>query len=246
MFRHLNLNDFTLVTLGPEEAERITQTLKNDIKLNQEYLDRLPELPKGGKLTGSFIYSHPPDYVGRPTMNWDVDDWREMFQELKEIGIDTVIYQAAAWAEIHECNYPSTLFSGYRMWNSLDPMIEAVAKENLILYLGGLGNLYAFDEKITKEALVKDCDQQLACYDELVAFYKGGFHGFYMSPETAFPGLRQPEREQLLNGYFRDVCQGVKTVPTEFPFYFRQALIMRRILISKFTIFFTTFLLASL
>jgi hypothetical protein len=41
---------------------------------NREYLAALAEPPSGGRITGSFIYAHPPDYVGRPTMDYGVAD----------------------------------------------------------------------------------------------------------------------------------------------------------------------------
>jgi hypothetical protein len=129
---------------------------------------------------------------------------------MKEMGVDTVIYQAAAWAEVRECSYPSKIFAGFRAWNSFDPLVEAVAKEGMQFFVGGLGNLYAFDFYATAETLNRDAELQLACFDEIQSLYAGGFHGFYMSPETGYPGERQPERERLLNQYYRVVCQGVK------------------------------------
>jgi hypothetical protein len=150
-------------------------------------------------------------------MTWGANEWRGLFQEMKEMGIDTVIYQAAAWAEVRECSYPSKIFAGFRTWNSFDPLVEAVAKEGMRFFMGGLGNLYAFDENATAETLSRDGDLQLACYDELVERYRGGFQGFYMSPETGYPGQRQPEREKLLNTYYREVCQGIKQRTPEIP-----------------------------
>ncbi len=38
-----------------------------------------------------------------------------------------------------------------------------------------------------------------------------------MSPETGYPGARQPEREVLLNQYFRQVCEGVKAEMPDLP-----------------------------
>jgi hypothetical protein len=86
----------------------------------------------------------------------------------------------------------------------------------MTLYLGGLGNLKAFDENVTVEILDADRDEQVACFKELLA-YRDGFHGFYMSPETAFPGSRQPERERLLNRYFVEVCQEIKELAPGIP-----------------------------
>jgi hypothetical protein len=217
MLHYLEMDGYTLVTPGPEDREWIDQLMDYSKQMNRDYLDALTEIPKGGRLSGSFIYSHPPDYVGRLTMTWDVREWVDLFQELKEMGIDTVIYQAAAWAEVRECYYPSQIFDGFANWDSLTPLVEAVARESMTFFLGGLGNLYAFDENATNETLNRDRDLQLGCYEELVNLYRGGFQGFYMSPETGFPGQRQPEREKLLNSYYQDVCRGVKERTPDLP-----------------------------
>jgi hypothetical protein len=145
-----------------------------------------------------------------------VTEWRGLLGELKELGIDTVIYQAAVWLEMRECYYPSKLYAGYKTWNALAPLVEAVAAEGMTLYLGGLGNLLAFDENATATSLDADREAQLACFRELMV-YRHGFQGFYMSPETGFPGERQPEREKLLNRYFTQVCQGVKELMPGLP-----------------------------
>jgi hypothetical protein len=145
-------------------------------------------------------------------MEWNVADWRLLLQELKEMGIDTVIYQAAAWLEVHECYYPSRLLKDFTTWDSIGALCQAVSAEGMTLFLGGLGNLMAFDEKITNQAIQMDIEMQLAVFNELVERYRGGFQGFYMSPETAFPGMRQPERELRLNRYFLTICQGVKDI----------------------------------
>lgn len=217
MLHFLEQDEFTLVIPGPEDISWYERNMKFGHEMNQAYLDALAEPPRGGQLTGTFIYSHPPDYVGRATINWGVAEWRSLFQELKEMGIDTVIHQAAAWVEVRECNYRSKLFADYRTWNTFDPLIEAVAAENMTFFMGGLGNLLAFDEKATAITLAEDRDKQLGCFDELLGMYRGGFHGFYMSPETGFPGRRQPEREKLLNTYYREVCGGVKERMPDLP-----------------------------
>jgi hypothetical protein len=217
MLHFLEQEGYTLVVPGPGDTQWYQKLMDYGHSMNRPYLEALTEPPPGGWLTGSFIYSHPPDYVGRPTMTWNAAEWRGLFQELKEMGIDTVIYQAAAWVEVRECNYRSKLFSDYRTWNSFDPLVEAVAAEGMTFYMGGLGNLLAFDEKATAETLEADRDLQLACFHELLELYRGGFHGFYMSPETGYPGQRQPQREQLLNTYYREVCQGVKEALPDLP-----------------------------
>lgn len=216
MLHFLPHADFTLVIPGPQAEQSINASIENGIQLNRQYLAALPEAPSGGRLTGSFIYAHPPDYIGRPTLHFNKQDWQVVLRELKEMGLDTVIYQAAVWYEIQECYYPSRLFANFKTWDALTPLCEAVAAENMTLFLGGLGNLMAFDERASEADFGRDRDLQLACFEELLA-YRGGFHGFYMSPETAYPGQRQPTREQLLNRYFREVCQGVKALAPGLP-----------------------------
>lgn len=212
MFTFLKQDDYTLVVPNPEDRAYIEKTMEYGGRLNQEYLDGLKAKPTGGRLTGTFIYSHPPDYIGRPTMHWGKAEWQALMRELKDMGIDTVIYQAAAWVEVKESNYPSKFLKGYNTWNSIEPLCQAVTAEGMTLFLGGLGNLTAFDFNATDAVMDADRDVQLTVFRELVELYKGGFHGFYMSPETGYPGQRQPEREKLLNRYFKSVCQGVKDI----------------------------------
>lgn len=216
MLRFLEQPTYTLLVPSAEDEPTIRQSMQLGAQANRAYLDSLTTLPSGGRLTGSFIYAHPPDYVGRPTMEYTKADWQQVLRELKELGLDTVVYQAAVWVEIRECYYPSKLFSNYKTWNALEPLMEAVAAEGFTLYLGGLGNMIGFDPNATAATLQADADAQLVCFRELMA-YKDGFHGFYMSPETGFPGGRQPQREQLLNGYFTAVCRGVKDLMPNLP-----------------------------
>jgi hypothetical protein len=211
MLHFLELEDFTLVIPGPDDIKWYDQNMGFGQSLNEDYMKNVLKPPKGGRLTGSFIYSHPPDYIGRPTMTWGVTEWRSLFKEMAEMGIDTVIYQAAVWLEVKESYYPSKMFPDFKTWDSIEVLCQAALQENVILYLGGLGNLMCFNADATPEIYQKDRDAQLACFRELKTRYEGGFQGFYMSPETGYPGGRQPERESLLNAYFKQVCEGVKT-----------------------------------
>jgi hypothetical protein len=203
--------DFTLVIPGKAAEAQCRQMMAEGSCENKRFLDQLTDKPFGGKITGSFIYSHPPDYIGRPTMHFSKQDWQSLLQEMKQMGIDTVIYQAAVWSEIRESSYPSRMFKSYKTWDSLGPLCDAVVAEGFTLYLGGLGNMIGFDPNVSEETLAHDCEEQLACFSELLA-YRGGFQGFYFSPETGFPGQRQPERESRLNHYFKAVCAGVKAL----------------------------------
>jgi hypothetical protein len=217
MLHFLELDDFTLVVPGPNDIAWYQKNMGYAKELNHEFLKNLKVPLIGGRLTGSFIYAHPPDYIGRPTMTWGVSEWRILFSELKELGIDTVIYQAAVWLEVKESYYPSSLFPDFKTWDSIGSLCKAATEENLTLFLGGLGNLMCFDWNATAETYQHDRDAQLACFKEINSLFEGGFQGFYMSPETGYPGSRQPEREALLNQYFKDVCQGVKSENPDLP-----------------------------
>jgi hypothetical protein len=221
--KFLEHESYMLITLDPTEILRAADEMCAKGAANREYLAEAGPAPRGGRLTGTFIYAHPPDYVGRPTLNWKKDEWRSLFGWLKELRIDTAIFQAAAWAEIRECYYPSKVFSGFRGWNILDPLTEAAAAEGMTLFLGGLGNLLAFDERTETDDFSADRDRQLACVRELWALYRGGFQGFYMSPETGFPGRRDPAREEKLNAYYGAVCRGAKELMPDLPILFSPA-----------------------
>jgi hypothetical protein len=57
MLHYLEMDGYTLAVPGPEDEAWEAQLMEYGKQRNQEYLDALTEPPKGGKLTGSFIYS---------------------------------------------------------------------------------------------------------------------------------------------------------------------------------------------
>jgi hypothetical protein len=216
MHKFIPLSEFTLVNTTDEESELLRPLLEYDRESNAAYLKTEQKNHGGGRITGSFIYAHPPDYIARPTMEWSVAEWRTMLKELKEIGIDTVIYQASAWREVKECYYPSKCFGTFKTWNSLPKLYEAVTAEEMTLFQGGLGNVMGFEYDLPWEKLKEDIHLQIECLKELLV-YKGAFQGFYISPETGWYGIRHPEHEKVLNRYYSAVCQEVKGLLPELP-----------------------------
>ena len=170
-------------------------------------------------LSGSFIYAHPPDYRGRPTLHFSVAEWRALFRELKELGLDTVIWQASAWLELEECYYPSKAMAGFKQWNVVGPMIEAVNAEGMTLYLGTFGvlnravSLGVLDGDIGKA--VEVAERELKCYQELLNLYGGGFHGYYLSTEVGYSPRGNPRHYAHYGIFFERITQCVKELSPE-------------------------------
>ena len=214
------LDDFLVMRRPPLTPETQASTDERD-RLNAEFLARIDQPPTGGRLSGTFIYAHPPDYRGRPTLADTEQDWQALFRELKEIGITTIILQAAAWAEFRECYYPSKLFHGFRTWNVLDPLVKASMAEQMTLYLGGVGILYGHIELGTESGDLQQAKQaaerELKSYQELLVLYRGGFQGYYLAPETAYHHGMNPAHYRCYHEFFKRATNGVKDLTPELP-----------------------------
>lgn len=219
--RIIALDDFTVQQMPPETPEGKASLAERD-RLNAEFLTQHAAPPPGaGRLSGTFVYAHPPDYRGRPTVHWNAAQWRELFQELKDIGINTAILQAAAWVDFRECYYPSDLFKGYTTWNIIEPMLEAVAAEKMTCYLAAVGILYNWDELgVPAKDLapaVAAAKREIVCYKELLARYKGHFHGYYLAPETGFHPDAEGWHYRCFHTFFERVTNEVKSLTPELP-----------------------------
>lgn len=208
-FYYATCEDFKIFRPPRETADFCKPNLDAAYEDNRRFLASAGRTAGGKKITGSFIYAHPPDYRGRPALHYGADDWRKLFRELKETGMDTVVLQAAAWKELGECYYPSKIFSAYKSWNVVEPLLEAASRENMALYLGGLGTVSGWKTSISEADVRDGIREQLDCFAELMKL-KGGFSGFYLTPETAYPGARDKSREKMLNKFFKGVLSEVK------------------------------------
>ena len=159
-------------------------------------------------ITGSFIYAHPPNYKGAEAFRWDKKEWLRQLKRLKEYGIDTVIFQASLWSELKECYYPSKVFSHYKTWNVVEPMLDGANELGLTVFLGGYGSVTCWKERLSGSLVQEEIDRQTACFKELLR-YRDLFHGFYFSPESAYTGTRDCELEdflaQLYHGFFSEI-----------------------------------------
>lgn len=182
-------------------------------------LDKAGNFKPSGKLSGSFICAHPPDYRGRPAMKFGVEDWRALFREFKELDMDTVIWQAASWMELQECYYRSRLLSDYKQWNVMDAMVKAANEEKMFLYLGTFGVLNGELSLGVKAGDIgmaaAAADRELACYRELLDLYRGAFQGYYLSSETYYGPWRAPLAYKHYGVFFERITNNVKETTPE-------------------------------
>jgi len=212
------IDDFIVVGGNPSGTTSAAE-LSEWSRRTQATLDQAGDFTPRGRLSGSFIYAHPPDYRGRPTLRYSVADWRALFREFKEIGLDTVIWQASAWMELGECYYPSRLLSGYRQWDVVEPMMQAASDEEMFLFLGTFGVLsgeatLGTDDRDLSRAIAA-AEQEIACYRELLQLYPGGFQGYYLSSEATYTPERAPEIYPLYGTFFERVTHTVKALTPE-------------------------------
>lgn len=102
------IDDFR-VYLPPEDLDEKTAMLQvrqfNDA--NRSFAEKFNCSGETPRISASFVYAHPADYRGKPMLHADVSAWRTELQRLKDMHIDSVIFQAALWRELNECFYRS-------------------------------------------------------------------------------------------------------------------------------------------
>lgn len=170
-----------------------------------QHKQTVPKMP----ITGSFVYPHPPNYRGICTLHYGKKEWIKMLNNLKRMGMDTIILQAAVWNELRECYYPSKHFAGHHSWNVVEPMLEAAKETGLAVFLGGYGSVTGWAEKLNSNMMEEEKLNQSACYRELLK-YRSLFDGFYFAPETAYCGTRDVGREKFLNELYREFFCEIK------------------------------------
>ena len=187
------------------------------IAANQSYLAGLSaeeNLKPSAEITGSFIYSHAPDYVGSYTLNWSKTDWDSAFQRLKSKKIDTVILQASVWNELQEVYYQSEAFSEFQSWNVVEPMLISAKENGMTVFLGGYGSVSGWNLEMNEAEALHEIERQSQCFMELFR-WRELFDGIYFSPETAFRGERDPRRERYLHWIYQTYFGKIKEIAPE-------------------------------
>lgn len=209
------VDDFVISGGGAIDPAR-ADALRQWARRTGEFLDKAGNAKPRMSLTGSFICAHPPDYRGRPAHHFSVAEWQVLFREFKELGMDTVIWQASAWRELKECYYPSKRLSHFRQWNVVEPMLAAAAAEGLTVFLGSYGVLGGgwgdgLGVDTGDMARVREAaDVEIACVRELLGLYGGGFQGFYLSSELCYHWSHNPRQYDHFGELFERVTGEMK------------------------------------
>lgn len=209
-----NIEDFKFYMASEKDIKISEALIDNANKENADFLRKNPSDKKKMHITGSFIYAHPPDYKGRPMLKAGIDEWRDIFKGFKAMGMDTVIFQAALWSELQECYYNTKVFNDYKIWNVIEPMLEAAGIEHITVYLGGYGSVSGWNPDLKTEDVKREINFHLRCYEELMNWHEY-FSGFYFTCETAFGGTRDRKREQILNYLYKELFRELKSIADE-------------------------------
>jgi hypothetical protein len=134
------------------------------------------------RISASILCPHPAGYPGRKVLHYGMHEWRLLFQELKDLGIDTVILEKTADLDTQEVYYSSRRFASCAHFNLLEPLLHAAAHEDLAVFLGGAINSGRF-------APLEDLESLLEGFRELRA-YRHDFHGFYIVAPDATPSTQ--------------------------------------------------------
>lgn len=212
MFRISDLGDYKIFA-ATEKAEEAARGMSgNACRLNNAFLAENHHKPRQtGRISGSFIYAHAPNYEGISTLKWDEAQWLSLFNEMKNAGLDTVVFQASIWNELGECYYKSSHFcNDYRQFKVIESMLPAAKKAGLRIYLGGYGSAVGWSSCLDRDTIKDEVYKQLACMKELLK-YGVSFDGIYFAPETAV-AAKDCKREKALNELYKRYFSELKNI----------------------------------
>lgn len=204
------IDDFR-VYLPPEDLDEKTAMLQvrqfNDA--NRSFAEKFNCSGETPRISASFVYAHPADYRGKPMLHADVSAWRTELQRLKDMHIDSVIFQAALWRELNECFYRSKSYSFMKQYPVAETLLEAAEQEKIRVYLGGYGSVAGWTEHFSEEELKEEIAEHRRCFQELKDF--PSVAGFYFPCETSYVDRRLPEKEHRMHILYRNFSDMVKS-----------------------------------
>ena len=212
-----NYQGFNIFEPAPEIIPASREKVDAGIAVNKRVLQNLSAEEKAAPampVTGTFLCAHAPDYVGTPTLLWDTAQWKTALEKLREKKIDTVIFQASVWNELHEVYYSSKKFASFRSWNVVEPMLLAARDCGMTVFLGGYGSVSGWSPLLTEQEEKEEIDRQCGCFEELMT-YKELFDGIYYAPETAFSGVRNRQKEERLHNIYQTYFRRIKELAPE-------------------------------
>ena len=205
-----NLGKYQIFIPDADDIAMAEKIIAKARVLNSEYLASVPPPEPEMKISGTFICGHAPNYDFINMCDAGVKEWDELFRRLRSYGADTVLFQSALWAELNECYYRSEAFSGMRRFNTIEPMLESAAKNDMDVFLGGYGSAAGWAPEMSARELSDEINKHKICLHELLKL--GRVKGFYFPCETAFEGKRDPEKEERMNRIYREFCDTVKEI----------------------------------
>ena len=151
-----------------------------------------------------------------PTQNWSDEQWIADFDNMKEVGIDTVVLMRSCFYD--KCIYPSKVFPTLKKEGEdfAGLIFEQAAKRDMKVYMGLYISNLCWNDGDAKGEI----EQNKKLIDEMLSRYDGikSFEGWYIPHETSYNtysiketmgGLaalckdRTPEKKVFISPFFK-------------------------------------------
>jgi hypothetical protein len=188
--------------------------------------DIKPETPfivdSSKALTGSFI-----DFFGKE--DWSQQEWASQFQEMKDIGMNTVITQFVAYGDATWFNSANS-FTKTKYPNTLTRLLAAANDKSMSVYIGLYFNDEYWDNQTNVEWLQLHADRCILIAKELNSQFgkDPAFKGWYIPHE---PEPYAYNSKELLDSYrdnfvnrISDKLHGLNTKPVSIAAFFNSEL----------------------
>lgn len=158
------------------------------------------------EVSGAFIQ------FNRANAAWPIDRWKTLFNEMRNIGLDTVIIQWTAEEPVLYFKDDALPFK--EQYDALERLLEAARGQNLSVFLG-LQNDPAYWKEITgRDKVLRDYFLvRLARNERLQAALLKKFEkradwiGYYIPDEIDDLSWRESARQDILKDYLRQTIQ---------------------------------------
>lgn len=173
-------------------------------------------MQKTGPITGTFIDDVTYDI---PSSNWTRQQWRDDLDNMKEIGIDTVIFIRGGFED--KSVFPSKVLGTHYADDFAGFIFEETAKRNMDVYFG----MYISNIDWNKGDALTEIKMNKLFADEVYTRYGhySSFKGWYIPQETSFDNLnicdvmsglsaickdKTPDKDVLISPFFHTAVTG--------------------------------------